>query len=212
MDRNYTIPLSVVALHLAALWALQTGLMRRVMEIVVPVEVVSELIAPPPAPQPRVRPAVAPTPVPAKAPAPRLRALLDPTPEPNAPAGVVTPQASAPEAVAIAPVAAATVASPASPSPAKIELPSSDADYLQNPKPAYPSASKRLGEQGVVIHSVSIGVDGLPLSARLVRSSGFERLDQAAYKAVMGWHYTPGKRNGVITPMSCNVPINWVLE
>jgi protein TonB len=72
--------------------------------------------------------------------------------------------------------------------------------------------SKRLNEQGQVIYSVLIGVDGLPISAKLVKSSGFDRLDQAAYKAVMGWRYVPGKRNGVATPMSYNAPINWVLE
>ena len=63
-----------------------------------------------------------------------------------------------------------------------------------------------------MVHSVMIGVDGLPLSARLVKSSGFDRLDQAALIAVMRWRYTPGKRNGVPTAMSFNVPINWVLE
>ena len=72
--------------------------------------------------------------------------------------------------------------------------------------------SKRLGEQGKVVYSVLIGVDGRPQSATLVQSSGFDRLDKAAYAAVMAWRYVPGKRNGVPTPMSYNAPINWVLE
>lgn len=72
--------------------------------------------------------------------------------------------------------------------------------------------SKRLGEQGQVIHSVLIGIDGLPISARLVKSSGFDRLDAAAYAAVMRWRYVAGKRNGLATQMSYNAPINWVLE
>ncbi len=93
-----------------------------------------------------------------------------------------------------------------------MELPSSDDDYLQNPKPVYPPMSNRLNEQGQVIYSVLIGVDGLPISAKLVKSSGFDRLDQAAYKAVMSWRYVAGKRNGVATQMSYNAPINWVLE
>jgi periplasmic protein TonB len=46
----------------------------------------------------------------------------------------------------------------------------------------------------------------------LVKSSGFERLDAAAYAAVMSWRYVPGKRNGVLAQMSYNAPINWVLE
>ena len=111
--------------------------------------------------------------------------------------------------------ALAQVAPPAPPAPPaapQIQLPSSDASYLQNPKPAYPPLSKRLGEQGKVVHSVLIGVDGTPVSAKLVQSSGFPRLDEAAYAAVMRWRYVPGKRNGVVEAMSFNVPINWVLE
>ena len=72
--------------------------------------------------------------------------------------------------------------------------------------------SRRLQEQGQVIHSVLIGADGLPINAKLVKSSGFDRLDEAAYKAVMRWRYVPGKINGVPTPMNYDVPIAWVLE
>jgi protein TonB len=65
-----------------------------------------------------------------------------------------------------APVAVAPVAPPA---PAAVQLPSSDADYLQNPKPAYPPISKRLGEQGKVIVRVLIGTDGQPKKSEIRR-------------------------------------------
>ncbi len=91
-------------------------------------------------------------------------------------------------------------------------LPSSNADYLNNPKPVYPAMSKRLGEQGKTIVRVLIGVDGLPRSATIRQSSGYERLDEAARTAVMSWRYVPGKRNGVVEPMEFNVPVNWVLN
>ena len=93
-----------------------------------------------------------------------------------------------------------------------MELPSSDADYLQNPKPPYPPVSKRLNEQGSVIMRVLIGVDGLPQKAEIRKSSGFDRLDQSAAAAVMKWRYVPGKRAGVAEAMWFNVPINFVLE
>lgn len=93
-----------------------------------------------------------------------------------------------------------------------MQLPSSNADYLQNPKPVYPSMSKRLGEQGKVIVRVLIGTDGLPKEVSIRQSSGFERLDDAAQAAVMGWRFVPGKRNGVVEAMESNVPINWVLN
>ena len=72
--------------------------------------------------------------------------------------------------------------------------------------------SKRLGEQGKTTLRVLIGVDGLPQRAEIVKSSGFERLDQAAMATVMRWRYVPGKRAGVAEAMWFNVPINFVLE
>ena len=101
---------------------------------------------------------------------------------------------------------------PAPAAAAKVELPSSDADYLQNPKPAYPPISKRLGEQGKVVVRVLIGVDGSAQQAEVRQSSGFERLDQAALATALKWRYAPGKRGGVAEAMWFNVPINFVLE
>ena len=75
-----------------------------------------------------------------------------------------------------APVAAAPVNATPAPAP-KIALPSTQADYLNNPKPAYPALSRRLGEQGRAVVRVLIGADGLPQKAELHSSSGFERLD-----------------------------------
>ena len=215
LSRNYVIAGSVLLFHAAALWALQTGLIRRTVELIVPVEMLSELISPPapqvqapPAPQP---PAPVKQPAPEKvqratAPAPQPVAVADPTPAPapNAPTGVTAPQPPAP------PIAAA-VAAPA-PAPAKVELPSSDADYLQNPKPVYPPLSKRLGEQGKVMVRVLIGADGAVQSATLARSSGFNRLDEAALAAVLKWRFVPGKRGGVAEAMWHQIPVNFVLE
>ena len=109
----------------------------------------------------------------------------------------------------VAPVVAAAVAPPA---PPKLELPSSDADYLNNPKPAYPIISKRLHEEGTVVISVLVGVDGRPQNGDIKKSSGFDRLDQAAYEAVMKWRFVPGKRNGVVTAMPYDVPVKFNLK
>lgn len=111
------------------------------------------------------------------------------------------------------PLAASGVATPAVVAPpVRDELPSSDADYLQNPKPAYPAMSKRLGEQGRVVVRVRIGADGVPLQAEIGKSSGFERLDQAALATTLRWRYVPGTRGGVPQSMWFSVPINFVLE
>lgn len=204
---------SVMLFHGAALWALQTGLLRRAVEVLVPAVMLSELIEPaspivppppaPPAPAP-VKPVLTRAPTPAHQPAPELLAVADPTPAANAPVGVLNPVA-APEAVT-APVSVAP------PAPPRVELPSSDADYLHNPKPPYPPLSKRLGEQGKVVVRALIGIDGTAQQAQIKHSSGFERLDQSALATVLRWRYVPGKRAGVAEAMWFNVPITFVLE
>ena len=202
MSRNVVIATIVVVFHVAALWAMQSGLLRRVVEIIVPAEIVLEFLAPP-VKQPTPK-ATAPVKTIAPLPLPLPLAIADSTPSPNAPTGVIAPAAPAP------PVAAPVSEAP--PAPVRVQLPSSDADYLQNPKPSYPPMSKRLGEQGKVVVRVLIEVDGKAQTAEIKQSSGFERLDQAALNTVLRWRYVPGKRAGVAEAMWFSVPINFVLE
>lgn len=218
LSRNAVIAGSVVLFHVAALWALQSGLISKAAEVVIPVEILSEFIEPP---KPKEPPPPPPPPPPAPKPKevrtpppPRPVAVRTPAPAPTAPVGVIEPQPPAPPLAPPAPPAPPTPPSPppAPPAPPAMQLPSSNADYLNNPKPVYPAMSKRLGEQGKTIVRVLIGVDGLPKSASIRQSSGYERLDEAARTAVMSWRYVPGKRNGVVEPMEFNVPINWVLN
>jgi protein TonB len=91
-------------------------------------------------------------------------------------------------------------------------LPSSDADYLNNPPPAYPRLSKRMGEQGTVIVRVFIGLQGMAEQAEIRTSSGYDRLDKAALDTVQRWRYVPGKRHGTPEAMWFNVPVRFVLE
>ena len=134
------------------------------------------------------------------------------TPRPSpAPAPVVAATQS-PVAAANAALAAPPDVKPAPPAPPKIELPSSDAAYLNNPKPSYPAISKRMGEQGKVVLRVLIGTDGTPQKVEVNKSSGYERLDRQAQEAVMRWRFVPGKRNGVPETMWNLVPVNFVLE
>lgn len=93
-----------------------------------------------------------------------------------------------------------------------LELPSSDADYLKNPPPLYPRMSKRLGEQGVVIVRALIGINGQAEKAEIYKSSGYERLDQAALDAVTHWRYVPGKRHGRTESMWFNIPVKFELN
>lgn len=207
--RHLLIAASVVLFHLGALWALQTGLIQRAVAAIVPVQLLTEFIEPPrpkvapPAPvhKPVMQPVVHKTA--ALPPPPMPLAMADPAPSPNAPVGVLQQPAALPPV--LAPVAAA-------PGPPQLELPSSDADYLQNPTPAYPAHSRRLGEQGKVIVRVLIGANGLAQKAEIRKSSGFDRLDQSALATVQRWRYVPGKRAGVVEAMWFSIPVNFVLE
>ncbi len=161
--------------------------------------------APPPAAAPTATPAAA-------APAPNTAAPVAATAALSSAFPATAPAATAaPGRADAADAPAATAAGTALPA-VRIELPSSTADYLQNPKPAYPPQSRRLNEQGRVVVRVFIGADGLPQKAQVHRTSGHDRLDQAAVATALQWRYVPGKRGGVPEAMWLNVPINFVLE
>lgn len=92
-----------------------------------------------------------------------------------------------------------------------VQLPSSNAAYLNNPEPPYPQLSGRLHESGKVVVRVLIGKNGQALRGDVVQSSGFDRLDQSALKAVLGWRYVPGKVDGQAQDMWFDVPISFKL-
>jgi protein TonB len=94
----------------------------------------------------------------------------------------------------------------------EITLPSQTAAYLNNPKPAYPPISMRMGEQGRVVVRVLIDDQGVPLQAQLEMSSGHARLDQAAMSAVMSWRFVPGRKGGQPQTMWFSVPITFDLK
>jgi protein TonB len=216
MDRRLYTVLAVIGLHVLGLWALQSGLLRRAVELVVPITVMVESINPP-APAPLAPPVHTAKPLPQRAPAPKPVQRALPTPQPLAiadnkptPAAVEIRPTPAPEPAPVA--AAAPSAPPAPPAPPRVELPSSSADYLNNPAPAYPAISKRLGEQGKVMVRAYIDANGAPGQAQIARSSGYERLDQAALQAVLKWRFVPGRRNGVAEAMWLNLPIQFSLD
>lgn len=220
LSRNALIAIGVVLLHVVALWALQTGLLRRAVEVIVPAVLLTEYVSPPapvtkaepPPPAPAPKPQRVQAKAPAPRPAPEPQPIADTTPSPNA---ITTSPAKAdpePPAPITATGPATPVAAPPAPAAPKIELPSSNAAYLQNPAPAYPAISKRMGEQGKVVLRVFISTEGLPQKIEINRSSGFDRLDRQAQDTVMRWKFVPGKRNGVPEAMWYLVPINFVLE
>lgn len=159
----------------------------------------SKADSPPPAPQPA-------RPKPAK---PIQQQPLLTTTSPasssvaSAPPAPVTPPAS--------PAASTTNNAAGQPS-ASISQARFDAGYLHNPKPVYPSASRRGGEEGKVLLRVMVSADGSAQVVDVISGSGFSRLDQAALDAVRRWKFVPAKRGETPVDGVVRVPINFSLE
>lgn len=166
----------------------------------------------PPAPEP-------PAPAPAPKPQPVVQKKVEPKPTPlPKPAPVDSKTAISQEQPAPTPAPVETQSTaPASgadkPNPTQaISQPQFEAAYLNNPRPSYPSMSRRLGEEGRVEVEVQVQPDGLPSRVTLKRSSGFPRLDDAALEAIKRWKFIPAKRLGEPVAASVIVPMPFVLE
>ena len=106
--------------------------------------------------------------------------------------------------------AAATPA--VNPEPAPLVAPIFEADYLNNPKPVYPPAARRLRLQGVVIVRVTVTSEGKPIEVRVATSSGVPILDQAALAAVQTWSFVPARRGSEAIYADVDVPIRFSLN
>lgn len=161
------------------------------------------------------------------APRPKPKRVAKPRPKPPAPEPlpVITAPAQAPSPVVAlppppeppslepepAPVITAPVAPPA-PTPIAVTPPVFNADYLENPPPAYPALSRRLGEQGRVILRVLVNAAGSADEVQVRSSSGHARLDAAARDTVRGWKFVPAKRGGQPVAAWVLIPISFRLE
>jgi protein TonB len=94
----------------------------------------------------------------------------------------------------------------------RVELPSADADYLDQAQKIYPKVSIRLGESGRVLLHVLSGVDGSAQKVEVKQSSGFERLDQAAVRIAQQTRYRPGKKDGQPEAMWYALPVPFELK
>jgi protein TonB len=79
--------------------------------------------------------------------------------------------------------------------------------------PPYPALSQRMGEQGTTALTCEIGVDGKPINCAVTRSSGSQRLDDAASSYVKD-HYTwePATRDGKPVADKAQLNVVWDLK
>jgi protein TonB len=151
-------------------------------------------------------------PKPAKPPeAPKPRKSLPPPPQQLLTSSTVN---DAPSSFSVPPQPPAPVAAPINVAPAPVAITAArfDADYLHNPKPVYPHASRRLGEQGKVLLRVYVSAAGLAEKVEVKLSSSFARLDKAAEDAVSRWRFVPARRGDHAIAAWVQVPITFQLE
>ena len=94
----------------------------------------------------------------------------------------------------------------------KIEPPRFGVAYLNNPTPDYPALSVRKGEEGRVLMMVLVSADGAAEDVQIEKSSGFDRLDNAAVAAVKKWRFIPAKKNNQPLSAYVRVPMPFILE
>jgi periplasmic protein TonB len=162
-----------------------------------PPEVHIEMPPPPPEAPPPPSPQLAPPP-PAFAPPPEVH-IEKPTP-----------------ALKSTAIPAVTPEKPIAPPPPQVAVPvraMPRLDLQRSAQPEYPPVSRRLGEQGTAVIEVLVGVDGRVLDAKLLQSSGFDRLDQAALAgARANYRFIPGTVDGKPQPMWFTFKFNWKLQ
>ena len=192
----------VVLLHLLLLWAIQSGLSRTVVhkaQAVVDVLLLAQ--DKPRPPQALPAPPKAPQPVPAKPP--------QPTP-PLAPVPVVTTPSANAVTVAPSPPAPAAPA-PAAPAAQPVRT-AAVVNAAQCEKPEYPSASRRLEEEGTVSLRFLVGVDGKVMQSEIEKSSGYRRLDEAARAGLAKCQFLPATVDGKPEQAWASMRYTWRLE
>jgi periplasmic protein TonB len=94
----------------------------------------------------------------------------------------------------------------------KYEEPRFGVSYLNNPAPDYPAMSRRLGEEGRVLMKVLVSAEGAAEDVQIEKSSGSDRLDNAAISAVKRWRFIPAKRNNQPLSAYVLVPMKFSLD
>ena len=200
----------VVIIHVLFVWVLASGLGKKVVEVVMgPVEtrMIEELPdeedePPPPPPELETPPPYVPPP----------EIAID-IPVDSGPTTAISNVTSERPVAAPPPVAA-----PA-PKPVEREVvrtpPSSvgRGARITSGEEIYPPASKRAGEEGTVVLRLYVLESGRIGEAKVAKSSGFPRLDEAAVKeAERNWRFVPGKEDGKPVAMWHDVAMTFRLK
>jgi protein TonB len=79
-------------------------------------------------------------------------------------------------------------------------------------KPEYPSASRRLEEEGTVFLRFLVGADGKVIQSEVEKSSGYKRLDEAARAGLSRCQFKPATVDGKPEQAWASMKYTWRLE
>lgn len=201
-SRRTAVLVAIIALHVGFFWALKQGLVRAGMQLVQDFAIM-DLPPPPPPPEDLDEP---PPPPPVDVPPPVVPPPLIDLPAFEGPTTAITVQVKqeAPRAAPQAPPRQVQI------TPPSLRVRGDRISAAINA--CYPSASRRLSEEGRVVATITVGADGKAGSIAVAQSSGFERLDGAAECVIRKLAFNPGKRDGVAVEAQATLPIVFKLE
>ena len=91
-----------------------------------------------------------------------------------------------------------------------------DADYrsesLRNAQPRYPIYARKMHQEGAVVITTEVLIDGSATEVRIATSSGIKLLDEAALETVKQWRFIPAKKDGVPYVQRLRIPITFSLN
>ncbi len=119
-------------------------------------------------------------------------------------------------AISETPTAANHMPVAAAPSIAKTESSGpkviSAVEYIQAPQADYPAMAKRMGEEGRVVMQVLVNDKGRAERVEIIKSSGFNRLDESAKMALMRAIFKPYIEDGKSVTVLATASINFSLR
>ena len=79
-------------------------------------------------------------------------------------------------------------------------------------KPDYPKGARQRGEQGNVVLEILVSEAGRVEGVKVVTSSGFSELDEAAIRAARAARFTPAKRGRAVVASSARLTLEFRLK
>jgi protein TonB len=192
----------VVLLHILIIYALVTGLARKVVDVIkkpIETKLVEEVKPPPPPDTPPPPPPKMQQPPPPFIPPPEVQIAITPPAANTITAVTTTP-----------PPPVAAIVPPPARVPVRVAAVIDTAHNCR--RPDYPAASRRAEETGKVTLRFLIDTDGRAIKGEVVKSSGHKRLDDAALAGLGLCQFKPGTVDGKAEQSTAQIEYVWKLE